>query len=198
MKLKIFLAFLFVILLAWLGHAFILNSLGGALVVQDKLEKADAILVLAGDNNGERVAQAVQLYRGKWAPRLLMSGGPAAWRLTYAENMREEAKFLGVPDKDIFLQDKSESTHDDAMYSLPILKKLGARTIILVTSPYHTRRASMVLRKMYRRDGIRIIPYPVQNSKWSTRDWWKSHESTQVVVWEMLATIEYLFKGWLI
>ncbi len=198
MKIKILLFVLFIILIGWLSYPWILNSMAGFLVVQGKLSKADAILVLAGDSNGERVAQAVALYKNGWAPRLVMSGGPAVWSLTYARNMRNQAKYLGVPDKDLYLQDKSESTYEDAKFSLPILKNLGARKIILVSSPYHMRRATLVTRKMYRSSNIEIIPYPVQQSRWKSDGWWKRHEDTQMVVWEYMAMIEYLLKGWLI
>ena len=187
-----------IILFIFVAYPFMLNSMAGFLNVKDKIEKADGILVLAGDSNGERVAQAVELYKAGWAPKVLMSGGPAVWNLTYAQNMRRQATSLGVPDKDVLLQDKSKSTIQDIEFSLPIIKGLNAKTIILVTSPYHIRRASLVARKHYNKEGIKIIAYPAQKSSFDPNNWWTRYEDTASVVWEYVAMVEYLLKGKLI
>ncbi|KAF0135311.1 MAG: hypothetical protein FD145_137 [Candidatus Saganbacteria bacterium] len=181
-----------------LAAPLVLQKMADYLVVQDKLEKSDVILVLAGDPNGERVSQAVKLYKDKWAPKILMSGGPAVWHLTYAENMKEQAKSYGIPDKDIYLEDKSESTYEDIKFSLDILRKLEAKKIIIISSPYHMRRMSLTARKMYLKHGIKTIVYPVQKSKWNKEKWWLSHEDTQPVIYEYMALVQYLLKGWLL
>lgn len=183
-----------VIFLVYFIHPYILEGLANYLVVQDKLEKADIILVLAGDSNGERVAQAVDLYKNGYAPKILMSGGPVMWGETYAENMRRQALFLGVPAKDILLQDRSESTYEDAKYSAEILKTKEIRIIILVTSPFHMRRALRTANRQFGPD-FKIIAYPVQNSRYQAKDWWKRHEDTQVIVWELEALVFYTLKG---
>jgi len=195
---KLLIALVIIFICGWLIYPFILQGMANFLVVQDQLEKADAILVLAGDANGERTAQAVALYKAGWAPKIIMSGGPAVWNLTYAQNMRNQAQFLGVQPKDIFIQDKSESTYEDIKYSLPLLENMGMKKLILVSSPYHMRRMTLVARKMYNPKGIKVIPYPVQNAKWKADKWWTRHEDTQLVIWEYMAMIEYLLKGWLL
>jgi uncharacterized SAM-binding protein YcdF (DUF218 family) len=194
---KLIIALIIIFFCGWLVYPFILQGMANFLVVQDQLEKADAILVLAGDANGERVAQAVELYKAGWAKKIIMSGGPAVWNLTYAQNMRNQAKYLGVQPEDIFIQDKSESTYEDIKFSLPILQNIGVMRLILVSSPYHMRRMTQVARKMYNPKGIKVIPYPVKKSKWKADKWWTRHEDTQLVIWEYIAMIEYLLKGWL-
>jgi len=185
---------LLMVFLVYIIHPYFLEALANYLVVQDKLEKADIILVLAGDSNGERVAQAVDLYKNGYAPKILMSGGPVMWGETYAENMKRQALFLGVPGKDILLQDRSESTYEDAKYSAETLRNKGMRTIILVTSPFHMRRALRTVKRQFGAD-FKIIAYPVQTSRYQTKDWWKRHEDTQVIVWELEALIFYSLKG---
>lgn len=192
---RILIAVIIVILLLMLLHPIILTNMSDFLCVQDKLEKADVILTLAGDSNGERVAQSVELYKQKWAPKILMSGGPAVWHLTYAQNMRKQATSLGVPDKDVLLEDKSKSTIEDIEFSLPILKKLKARTVILVSSPFHMRRASFVARKYYSKERIKVISYPAQKSEYNPNKWWTRHEDTQPVITEYLSLVMYLLKG---
>jgi uncharacterized SAM-binding protein YcdF (DUF218 family) len=195
-KRYIFLAFTLFFLLIVLLHSFILGGLARFLVVQDKLEPADVILVLAGDGNGERVEEGVNLYKQGFAKKMLMSGGPIAWHLTSAEWMKKQAVALGVPAKNILLQGASKSTLEDLVYSLPIIMKHSFRSVILVTSPYHTRRAKRVFRKASAGSGIRVYAYPVQDSEWKLDGWWLRHEDTAHVVWEYMAMVYYFFKGY--
>ncbi|OGC22158.1 hypothetical protein A3J90_02200 [candidate division WOR-1 bacterium RIFOXYC2_FULL_37_10] len=192
---KLFICFVVFIILFVFFYSFIFQGMASFLKVQDKLEKADIVLTLAGDSNGERVAQAVVLYKQGYAPKILMSGGPAVWNLTYAQNMRRQATSLGVPSKDVILQDRSKSTLEDIKFSLPILKKLSAKKLILVTSPTHIRRATLVARKYYGREGIKVIAYPVQESDFNPDRWWTRHEDLQLVVWEYISLAGYLLKG---
>lgn len=198
MRNKVLVGIIFVFCLAIVFYPFLLQKMADFLIVQNDLEKADVILVLAGDTNGERVAQAVKLYKTGWAPKVLMSGGTAIWNVTYAQNMKDQARYLRVPAKDILLQDRSESTYEDLKYSLEILKRIGAKKVIIVSSPYHMRRLSLAARKMYGKEDIKIIVFPAQKTKWNKKRWWLRHEDTQPVAWEYMALLQYLLKGWLI
>lgn len=182
--------------LTFIFHPAILNWAGSRLIVQDPLEKADVILVLAGDDNGERVDEAVKLYKQGYAKKLLMSGGRLAWRLTYAQWMRKQAVAEGVPQSAIILQDKSRSTVDDANFSLPIVKQHNFKSVLLVTSPSHSRRAKRVFHKVFKPEGIKIIIYPVQVSEFNPDRWWTRHEDTAFVVWEYVSSVLYFFKGY--
>lgn len=175
---------------------FFLNGLAGHLIVRDQLDRADAILVLAGDSNGERVDEGINLYKQGYAGYILMSGGPLAWRLTNAEWMKKQALAEGVPERAILLQDRSRSTLDDANFSLPIAVKHDFKSVILVTSPYHTRRAAAVFKKIFGSAGIRVIVYPVRKSDFNPVGWWTRHEDAAYVVWEYVARIMYLLKGY--
>jgi uncharacterized SAM-binding protein YcdF (DUF218 family) len=186
-----------IIILLYFSFPFILEGMAGFLIASDPLEKADVIVVLAGDANGERVEEGVKLYKEGWASKILLSGGPLAWHLTYAKNMRQEAHALGVPDAAVLLQDQSRSTYEDAQYSLAILKKLNLKRIILVTSPNHMRRARAVFRKMARKYDMKIMAHPVQKSIFNPKHFWSRHEDTQAVVSEYTALFGYLLKGWL-
>ncbi|MFC1510830.1 YdcF family protein [Candidatus Margulisiibacteriota bacterium] len=174
----------------------ILRGVGRALIVSDKLEPVDIIIVLAGDNNGERVDEGVKLYRQGLADRLLMSGGPMAWRLAYAEWMKKQAQTLGVPSGAIFVQDQSLSTLEDAKFSLPILKNLGVKSVILVTSPTHTRRARRVFKRFLDQEEIKMLVHPVSKSSFKLEKWWTRHEDTQLVVFEYISFVFYFLKGY--
>lgn len=186
---------IFVLAVIYFSSPFALNGLARFLVVSDKLTPADAILVLAGDANGERVAAGVNLYKHGYAKYLLMSGGQMAWRLTYAEWMKKQAEFEKVPASAILLQAKSRSTFEDAKFSLPIILAHNFKSVILVTSPYHTRRAAAVFKKLYVPAGVKVFVYPVEKSSFNPDGWWTRHGDTSLVVREYVASVLYFFKG---
>ncbi|MFA6170589.1 MAG: YdcF family protein [Candidatus Margulisiibacteriota bacterium] len=180
----------------YLAHPLILQSLADFLIVNDKLEKADLIVVLAGDYNGERVRRAVQLYRLGYAPAVLMSGGPMGWKVTHAGNMKKEALALGVPARAILIQDRSFSTLEDALYSLPIVQEQKAYSIIVVTSPQHSRRAARVFRRVFEPEKISVLISPVKNSSFNPTRWWTRHEESSAVLWEFGSLVFYFIKGY--
>lgn len=174
----------------------VLTGLADHLIVNDTIKPADVIIVLSGDDNGERVAEAVKLYREGRAPKIIMSGGPLAWRLTAAEWMKKQAVYEGVPASAILLQDRSRSTIDDAQFTKGLLKGLGAKSVILVTSPTHTRRAKMVFQKNLAGSGIKVAVRPVRQSEFDRQGWWRRHQDTQWVIWEYVSLAYYFMKGY--
>ncbi|MFA5114245.1 MAG: YdcF family protein [Candidatus Margulisiibacteriota bacterium] len=180
----------------YLARPYIFTFMADYLYARDSLDRADLIIVLGGDNNGERVAEAVTLYQAGYAPRLLMSGGPLAWHLTNAQWMKKQAVESGVPAGAIAQQDRSLSTLDDALLCLPLAKQFGCRTVILVTSPYHSRRASIVFKKVFAPEGIRVISYPVRQSVFNPDKWWTRYEDMTAVVWEYAANVIYFLRGY--
>jgi len=187
---------LLIAFVTYLAYPLVLEGMANYLVVQDKLEKADVIIVLGGDNNGERVSQGIRLYKEGFAKHLLMSGGSLAWKLTCAQWMKRQAVESGVPAAVILLQDRSRSTIEDAKFSLPIIKNYGFKSVILVTSPTHSRRAAKVFRRVFPREGIKVIIYPAQKSEFNPHRWWTRHEDTAYVVWEYVSLVLYFFKGY--
>lgn len=196
MKRKIiwFLVLIFIILAIFIFRTPILEGAARFLVVEDKIEPVDLIIVLAGDNNGERVIEAIDLYNRGYAKKLLMSGGPLAWNLTNAEWMKKQARAMGIPSSAILLEDRSLSTIDNARFSLPIVKDNNFKSIIVITSPTHTRRTRKVFRKVF--PNVIIHGVPLKKSQFKLPGWWQRHEDTQRVIWEYVSLIYYFLKGY--
>lgn len=194
--LKKFLIFLLILFGLYLLHPFFLQKMADFLVVQDPLQKVDLILVLGGDSSGERVEEGVKLYKQGWANYLLMSGGPLAWKLTYARWMKKQALASGIPERAILLQDQSRSTIEDARFCLPMVLKHKFKSVLLVTSPYHTRRAARVFKKVFAKNGIRVLVKPAEKSEFNPNRWWVRHEDTGRVVWEYVSLVLYFLKGY--
>jgi uncharacterized SAM-binding protein YcdF (DUF218 family) len=170
-KILIILAFLVGIL--YVGHGFILERMGKYLYYKDEMKPADVIVILGGEE-GERVEYGVKLFKEGWArkDRIILAGGPLVWKYTWASLMKEQAISLGVPKKAILLEDKSRTTEEDARFTKEIFKKYGYKSCILVTSPYHSRRATKIFRKVIG-DEVTVLSAPSDKSWFSFDEWWE-------------------------
>lgn len=191
---KCFLMLLVLAGLLYLGRSFVLDKAGRYIYEKDELKQADVIVVLAGEEE-ERVIYGVKLFKEGWArkDRIIMTGGPVVGKHTYAGLMKEQAEELGVPGKYILLADKSKSTEEDAKYAGDILKKNGYTSIILVTSPYHSRRASIIFKEIL--PGIRVISAPTDKSWLGLEEWWKRPRDRDMVLSEWSKFIKLWIFG---
>lgn len=124
----------------------------------DEIKQADVILVLGAKayrNHSynaclvARVQHAVNLYKDKYAPKLLFSGGTDFEDgANEAQTMEKIASSLGVPSKDILLEPNSTSTYENLLFSKKILQNKNFKSIILVTEPFHSPRARLVARHL--------------------------------------------------
>lgn len=104
------------------------------LVVRQAPVPSDIIVVLGGDG-APRAARAAQLWHQGIAPRVLVVG------IDDCTFMKARMIEEGV-DPSVFVEEcKSTTTWDNARFSAPILKALGVRSAVLVTSWFHSRRA---------------------------------------------------------
>jgi len=167
-----------------LSHGFLLSKAATLLIRKDEMKPADVIVVLAGEQE-ERVIYGVKLFKDDWArkDRIVMAGGPLVWKHTWASLMKEQAEALGIPGKKILLEDKSKSTEEAALYTKEILQQHGFKSIILVTSPYLSHRASLIFHKVLGSE-YKIISAPAEESWFVVNDWWKRRRDRSVVLSE--------------
>lgn len=135
-------------------------------------QKADAIIAVSGGDTAARTHEAIRLYEQGWADTLIFSG--AAQDKTGPSNasaMRTIALRAGVPDTAILTEESSETTRQNAVQTKKLLKENNVHTLILVTSAYHQRRASLEFNEQT--DNVAtIINHPVaEDAQWS-RAWW--------------------------
>lgn len=182
--LKVVLFLCAVIILVFFGHSLLFDHMGKYIYEKDDLKPADVIVVLAG-REGERVEYGVRLFKEEWArkDRIIMSGGPVVWNYTAAALMKQEAESLGVPGRNILLEDRSVTTAQGAEYMREMLHKHGYKSVILVTSPYQSKRAAVTFRKVLGSD-VRVICAPVEDSWFEFRDWWKRPRERDIVLQE--------------
>ncbi len=164
------------------AHGPLLTAAGKAIIRQDELKSADAIVILGGEEI-ERVEYGAQLFKKGFARKdvVIMAGGPVVWKYSWAGLMKDHAESLAVPAKSILIEDKSRSTEEDAIYTKEILQKNHIASLILVTSPYHSRRASIIFERVLGKD-VAIISAPVEKSWFKIHDWWKRRRERAMVL----------------
>ncbi|MBU3979169.1 YdcF family protein [Patescibacteria group bacterium] len=124
----------------------------------DTKSKSDAILVLGARSyiDGKynpclkaRVEHAVELYKSKYASKILMTGGnDTEDNVNEAEIMRKIAVESGVSSKDILLEKRATSTYENLTFSQAIFKKYGLKSVKIITEPFHAARAALVADKL--------------------------------------------------
>ena len=72
------------------GHSYVLGKAGRYLLKKDELKPADVIVILSGEET-ERIEYGVKLFKDEWARknRIIMSGGPAVGKHSWASLMKE-------------------------------------------------------------------------------------------------------------
>ena len=161
------------------------------LVLNEPLRRADAVLVFSGDPEYERTLEAVRVYRAGYAPYLVFSGqgGPG----DSAESMAEVARRSGVPGSAILVEPRARSTYENVAFVRDLLARHQVKTLILVTSPYHERRAYLVARHVLH--DVALVNHPVPQSSWSPQGWWWTPGGREAVVREYAKLGAYLVMG---
>ena len=164
---------------------------------------ADAVVVFAGGvgESGqagggyqERVKAAVDLYHAGFAPRLVFESG-YVFAFREAEIMRDLAVSQGVPEAAIVLETNGVNTYDDVIRVREVLKAQHWRRILLVSSPYHMRRAMLVWRKQA--PEVDVVPTPVAESQFYTHGRGASLDQLRGLAREYGALAAYWWRGWI-
>lgn len=138
-------------------------------------QAVDAIVAVSGGNTAARTAEAIRLYQEGWSDTLIFSGAAAdVTGPSNAEVMRRQALEAGVPSTAIRVEPSSRTTRQNAEQVKQLLEEAGggeAKRIILVTSPYHQRRASLEFRVLTG-DGITILNHPAKDDPDWSMFWW--------------------------
>ena len=199
--------FLFAIIYIFLSyyHAPILTRLGRYLIVEHPPQKSDLIICLAGENVDRGLA-VVDAYKKGLAPRIFMvrEEPPDGYELlkergvNYPENvdlMIMLLEGLGVPKSAFLASDRYvKSTFEEAKLVRDFVNSGGYRSLILITSPIHSRRAWLSFRKVFDKTDVRILVLTSPYSEFKPEDWWKERRYLKEVIIEYEKLIYYCLK----
>lgn len=150
-----------------------------------------------GEPGWERTAAAVRLWR-RIGGKLIFIGAP---NFDYADSaaaaMARVAQSMGVPASAILLETRSLNTHENFVFSKPLIPQ-GAHPIYVVTSALQMPRAYAVAK----REGIDAIAYPcdfVAQARTSWQDWLPNNNGPAMledIAHELLGILAYRLRGW--
>ncbi len=148
----------------------------------------------AGQGYEERVQYAVELYNRHYAPRIIFSSG-YTFALKETEIMKALAVSMGVPETALLLEREAGNTLENVVFTHRILQARGWRTALLVSSPYHMRRAIGVWRKQA--PEVKVIATPIPLSRFYGNESGVTWRHIQAILHEYLGLLYYWWKGYL-
>jgi uncharacterized SAM-binding protein YcdF (DUF218 family) len=101
---------------------------------------------------------------------------------------------MGVPNGDIIIgDDPAANTMGEAGMVKAFAGAMGYGSLIVVTSPTHTRRAQFIFEREMEGEGIRIQMHASPYSGFRPDDWWKTRRYAK----EVIVEYEKLLFYWL-
>ncbi|MBA3321127.1 MAG: YdcF family protein [Pyrinomonadaceae bacterium] len=178
-----------------------------ALIRLAALPRADVIVVLGGSAAYvERTQWAAQLFHQGRAARIVLTndnqrGGWSREKRRnpfYHERAVEELRRAGVPaDKIDVLPQPLSGTFAEALALRQYAATKGVRSFLVVTSPYHTRRAGWTLGRVFREEGgieIGIDAPPPGRQSPLPLTWWLRPHGWRVVALEYPKLLYYRIR----
>lgn len=184
-----------------------LPSLGSFLVVEDKPQRSDIIVVLMG-SGPDRMLGAVELYKAGYADEIVMVRNMVrGYDLVVSRGVkiphdtdiaREVAVQLGMPAEKVnILPGDALSTQDEAIQVREYLKsQKDIDSLIIVTSKYHSGLAKKIFVKaMGSIDReVRVISCPSQYDDFNAEGWWQSREDLKRGVMEYAKLLHFYLR----
>ena len=189
-------------------HAPILKRLGRYLIVEHDPQKSDLIVCLAGGNI-ERGLAAAEAYKKGLAPHIYISKEepPDGYELIKVKGVNYPQSIdllillledLKVPRSAILTSDGVvRSTWEEALAVRKLVERKGIRSLVVITSPFHSKRAWLTHRKVFKDMDVRILMMPSKYSGFKPEAWWTERRYVRHVIIEYEKLIFYAFKYFL-
>lgn len=180
------LLFIAAVLILLLRHA-------ASYLVVNAPEHADLIVVLGGGDNDLRYWSGVKLMHEGYAPHLMLDVFAKGKTFGHLDtDLAQEMLDRTTPAESTLCPVQENSTYDEAQYLEKCLATSGAKSVLVVTSPYHTRRAREILQARLPQYRFSIYaapdPYYFGTRWWTDRQWAK----TTLSEWERYLWWEFV------
>lgn len=157
-------------------------------------QAVDAVVAISGGDTAARAKEAINLYQNGWAKFIVFSG--AAQDKTGPSNaavMKEIALSEGVPSGNILIDEYSENTKQNAENTKTIFDEYNIKSVILVTSGYHQRRANLEFSN--HNNDVKIMNHPEKTDKDWSFWWWVTPYGWWLAVSELAKIISFYVIG---
>ncbi len=178
----------------------ILRAAGNFLIYEDNLKKVSHAFVLSG-GPWDRGNEAARIFKKGFADTLVCTGENIphdfkALGLNMLESEITEKNMLnkGIPKSQIVLLKKGTSTQEESDEILTFCKERSVKSIIVISTDFHTRRIKQVFKKKFEKEGIEVIVWAAPSSSYDAQNWWQSENGLIALNNEYLKQLYYLLK----
>ena len=189
------------------SHQSILKALGNHLIFQQPTPRqADVIVILANwEDTIIRVRAGADLYKGGVAKTIFVP------RMEQMDGLEEMKKLginipenrdlvitilqgLGIPSDAIATSAQEvTNTWDEANEVCNFVEQKGYKSVVLVTSKYHSRRAYLIFQDALKgKATVTSVPSPYDSS--DPESWWKRNEDAKKVLMEYPKILIYYWR----
>jgi uncharacterized SAM-binding protein YcdF (DUF218 family) len=164
-------------------------------VIDEPAAHADAIVVLGDDNfYADRATHAAELFRQGVAPEVVASGRRLRPNAGISELMEHDLVERGVPrDKIMRLTQDADSTREEAEAVEKLVVEHHWKSVVIVTSNYHTRRTRYIFRKVFP-SGVAVSVASARDGDFDPERWWEKRKSIKLFVREVVGMGESMWE----
>ena len=152
----------------------------------------DAIVAISGGNTSARTTRAIELFKQGYGKKLIFSGANSdPDTISDAAQMAKQARRSGVSTNDILMDQQAKNTYENAKNVAAIIKEQKHKTIILVTSPYHSTRAALEFKKAFINTDVRVFSAPADNDPEWNDLWWTNTRGWYLALSELVGICRF-------
>ena len=174
----------------------LLNAAARQLIRMDTLPKADAIIALGGDPLCLRERHAAELYHHGLGRKIVIAGLPFAWGGNTGDAKRRYLICRGVAEADIVVLPVATNTRQEAQTLHQVMRQNQWHSMIVVTSPYHSRRALFTMEQRAEELQFYSAPVLAEAPEWRPAQWWTRRRDVFITIRELIAWGNTLAGGW--
>jgi uncharacterized SAM-binding protein YcdF (DUF218 family) len=178
----------------------ILRWFATSLMVEDPLQKADAMVVLSGGGY-DRGNEAVKILRAGYTNKVICTGGNPVIELrvfgidTLESDMTvANLKRQGIPDSIIIELKDGTSTKEESDIIAQYCKQHQLKKIMIVSSKLHTYRVQSVFKNKLKKQGVEVIVHGAPSSRFNELKWWQDEDGLIAVNNEWIKRFYYWWK----
>ena len=164
-------------------------------IVNEPAAHADAILVLGDDNfYGDRATEAAQLFRQGVAPLVVASGRKLRPGAGMSELIEHDLIERGVPKENVLrFPHDADNTREEAVALRRLAKEKEWKSVVVVTSNYHTRRVRYIFQKVFP-SGVEVSVASARDGDFDPEHWWERRKSVKEFLGELVGMVAAMWE----
>jgi len=168
----------------------LLRFAGESWIVEDTLQKSDAIIELSIDNfYADRATRTAEIYRQGLASVVVASGVRLRPYAGVSELMEHDLIERGVPKEKILrYPHDAESIREEGEALAKLAAQKNWKRVIIVTSNYHTRRTRYIFRRVFS-ENVSVSVAGARDGDFDPERWYEKRKSIRDFVGEVAGMV---------